>query len=69
MYDIGDKVQAYDGRIGTVIDAETNANAAIANYQNIVVKFPDGSMMEGNAEQFTAVFEKPFAKVPSRFDK
>ncbi|MBW4647651.1 MAG: hypothetical protein KME06_02985 [Kastovskya adunca ATA6-11-RM4] len=64
MHNIGDKVQAFDGRIGTVVDAKTMVNDAMfSNYQHIVVRFPDLSTMDGLSENFKAVFERPFAKL------
>lgn len=64
MYEIGDKVQAHDGRIGTVINTEISTDNPITpSSQYIVVKFPDGSIQKGALENFTAVFERPFAKV------
>lgn len=66
MYNIGDKVQAFDGRIGTVVDAKTMTNDAMLSnyhYQHIVVRFPDLSTMDGLSENFKTVFERPFAKL------
>ncbi len=63
MYEIGDKVQAYDGRIGIVTDAEMIGNYANSpNYQDILVKFPDQSTMNGSSDKFIAVVERQLAK-------
>ncbi len=58
MYKIDDKVQAYDGRIGIVTEAELiNCGSRLSKYQHILVSFPDHSTMNGPAEKFKAVFE------------
>lgn len=66
MFEIGDKLQAYDGRIGTVVDTKMVVYASSPEFQHIVVRFPDGSQMNGLAQDFKAVFERPFAKVGQR---
>ena len=59
MYKIGDKVQAYNGRIGIVTDAEMiGIYANLTKYQDILVKFPDQSAMNGSSDNFKAVVEK-----------
>ena len=59
MYEIGDKVQAYDGRIGIVTDAEVIGNHAnLSKYQDILVKFPDQSTLNGSSDKFKAVVER-----------
>lgn len=64
MFDIGDKVQAHDGRIGTVIDTKKIVVfEKTTNFQHIVVKFPDGSTTDGLSEDFKGVFDRPFSKV------
>ncbi|MBW4518568.1 MAG: hypothetical protein KME16_02390 [Scytolyngbya sp. HA4215-MV1] len=66
IYEIGDKVQAGDGRIGVVIDADRiPLHQSLLNAQKIVVRFPDQSTLEGMAENFKAVNDKPFGKVGS----
>lgn len=68
MYEIGDKAQAYDGRIGVVVDTKILVGATkVPSSQHILVKFPDGSTMEGLSDNFKAVFDKPFAKVAQRY--
>jgi hypothetical protein len=57
-YQLGDKVQAHDGRIGTIIHTEQMVgHLEFPNYQNVVVRFPDLSTMAGPAENFKAVFD------------
>jgi hypothetical protein len=53
IYKVGDRVQAGDGRIGTVIhtDLDPVRQSAISP-QTVVVKFPDLSTLEGPAEKF-----------------
>lgn len=64
MYKIGDKAQAYDGRIGIVTEAEMIGNYAnLPNYQDIIVKFPDQSTMNGASDKFKAVLERQSAPV------
>lgn len=66
IYEIGDKVQTGDGRIGVVIDADqTSISQNSLDSQTIVVKFPDQSTLEGSVENFKAVSDKPFGKVGS----
>jgi len=67
IYQIGDKVQAHDGRIGIVIDTEKSADTAEpSNVQHIVVKFPDGSTVDGLSDKFRAVSDRPFGRVNQR---
>ena len=63
MYKLDDKVQAYDGRIGIVTEAELiNCGSRLSEYQHILVCFPDQSTMNGSAEKFKAVeYQKNFA--------
>jgi hypothetical protein len=70
IYKIGDKVQAHDGRIGVVIDVdraptlfEKNPHLQQTDPQQIVVKFPDQSTVEGSAEGFKTVSDRPFGQV------
>jgi hypothetical protein len=58
MYAIGNKVQARDGRIGTVIDTEAIANLGLVHYAKVVVQFLDGNEVEGAAEHFKAIKER-----------
>jgi hypothetical protein len=58
MYAIGNKVQARDGRIGTVIDTEAIANFELVPYAKVVVQFLDGNEVEGAAENFKAIKEQ-----------
>ena len=56
MYKIDDKVQAYDGRIGIVTEAEIiNCDSRLPKYQRILVYFPAQSTMNGPAEKFKAL--------------
>lgn len=57
MYQIGDKVQAPDDRIGTILDVQH----AQANQQRLLVRFPDGSIWDGSAESFRTVNQQPLA--------
>jgi len=60
IYRIGDKVQPYDGRIGTVIDTEKSTdNTEFPNYQGISVKFPNGFLLVVLSEKFKAVSDRP----------
>jgi hypothetical protein len=64
VFGIGDKVQARDSRIGVVVDTqETINNNQISTSQTILVRFPDKSTVEGKAEEFKAVSERPFGNV------
>lgn len=55
-YDIGDQVQAQDGRIGVVIHTDkTPASQTLTTNQTIVVKFPDQSTLEGYSENFKPI--------------
>ncbi len=64
IYGIGDKVQTGDGRIGIVIDTDrTPVTQNPVDSQTIVVKFPDQSTLEGRAENFKAISDKPFGNV------
>ncbi len=59
-YRIGDKVQPYDGRSGTVIDTEDGTdNTEFPNYQGISVKFPHGSLLVVLSEKFKAASDRP----------
>ena len=67
MFEIGDKVKAYDGQIGTIIDTKMIAlSGKLPNFQHIFVKFPDRSTMDGLSEDFQAVLEKPIAKARAK---
>lgn len=64
IYQIGDKVQAGDGRIGTVIEIDqASNNECLFNLQAIVVRFFDQSMVKGRAENFKTISSKLFGKV------
>jgi hypothetical protein len=70
VYEIGDKVQAHDGRIGVVIEIdraptlfENNPQPRHHEPQQIVVKFPDQSTVGGSAENFKTVSDRPFGHV------
>lgn len=53
IYQIGDRVQAYDGRIGIIINIKENTHQfKIYNIQNVVVKLTDGSLMIGASDKF-----------------
>ncbi len=57
-YQIGDKIQSHDGRIGTVIRTELIVDRSkFPTYQNIVVMFPDLSTIDGPSENFKPVFD------------
>jgi hypothetical protein len=70
-YRIGDKVQAHDGRIGTVIDVEEITYPGLAGVarsldaQELIVRFPDLSTIKGTSDHFKPVLEKPLRKVAS----
>jgi hypothetical protein len=68
MFDIGDKVQARDGRIGIVVDTKKIVvSEKSSNFQQIVVKFPDGFTIDGLSEDFKGVFDRPFSKVGHKY--
>lgn len=59
MYQVGDRVQAGDGRIGTVIHTDQDPiRQAVISTQTVVVRFSDLSTLEGPSEKFKAIHEE-----------
>lgn len=50
MYQIGDIVRVHDGRTGKVIAIQPATST-----QEVVVKLANGDIINGSAEQFTAI--------------
>lgn len=66
VYQIGDEVQAEDGRVGVVISIDKDlVHQGSTMSQLIVVKFRDQLTTIGNAEEFKAVHERSFSKADS----
>lgn len=64
IYHIGDKVQAGDGRIGTVIEIDrASSSENLFNLQAIVVRFFDHSLLKGRAENFKVISSQLFSKI------
>lgn len=63
IYQVGDEVQAEDGRIGVVIDTDKNPiSQEPAFAQTLVVKFPDQSTVEASVDKFKAVHRSSKSK-------
>lgn len=58
MYQVGDIVRIDDGRTGKVVDVksiESDGSVVSDAQQEVVVKLPDGSIVNGSAQRFTAI--------------
>ncbi|MBE9182840.1 hypothetical protein IQ268_30340 [Oculatella sp. LEGE 06141] len=58
MYSVGNCVQGKDGRIGTVIEARLIRSAVYPQYQQVLIRFPDGSSLNGAANDFKLVRQR-----------
>lgn len=63
-YQIGDLLQAYDGRVGTVVYTHKGADTLFPNEQRVWIQCPNGRIMDATAEYFKAVSHRS----ASRFD-
>jgi hypothetical protein len=54
-YQIGDTVQAYDGRIGIVVYTHQKTGSAFGDEQQVWMKCPNGSVIDASAACFRTV--------------